>query len=512
MTGIKRWTGIVLEAVVAFGAAGVLLRGSRFIDVNPIDRVGQISGLAAAQFQYALLGLALIAMAVVLERFREGTTSRELGERLVWAAVAGMTSGLVASGLAVALRGTPWPLFGRWGDAGRLQKWALAVLEDRGMPADYPPIFPRLLAAYARAMSKDVGYALKDLQLLLTAAFGPIAYLGWRLVFKPGLAVGVGLIAALPLIQPYKPYANLMLAVLLPLLIAFLRNVQHAGAVPPRRSLLCAGLLGVAFGLSFLTYAGWNLWAAPGVVIATGVAISRATRAWRAVGLALTTMATFLLTAGWQLWRMVRAAEEVQDRYFYFDVLTEPTYFAMWRDDLPGNLPMWPPPGELGGVGLFSLALFLGLGLALALGYRRTLVLAAGACLASAWMMRFAVARQMYAVQAVQLYPRTGVMILYTLLLLTTFAIALVIRALLRRLPDSPSAPDTPRMGMLVGALCACLLLFASAGSATADRYMPRNDNSAGRLAWTAHQMRTLEGPCPAYAPEGKCTEVVKLK
>jgi galactan 5-O-arabinofuranosyltransferase len=57
----------------------------------------------------------------------------------------------------------------------------------------------------------------------------------------------------------------------------------------------------------------------------------------------------------------------VQDRYFYFDTSVEPAYIAMWRNDLPGDVGPWPPPGELAGVGVFTLLLVVGLGAAVAL-------------------------------------------------------------------------------------------------------------------------------------------------
>ncbi len=47
----------------------------------------------------------------------------------------------------------------------------------------------------------------------------------------------------------------------------------------------------------------------------------------------------------------------------------------MWKGDLPGVVATWPPPGEIAGVGLYSLVVFAGFGIAIALGRARTVVI-----------------------------------------------------------------------------------------------------------------------------------------
>ena len=114
------------------------------------------------------------------------------------------------------------------------------------------------------------------------------------------------------------------------------------------------------------------------------------------------------------------------DNYMYFDTRTDPAYIAMWRNDSGANVgPTWPPLGELGNVGLFSVLLVAGLALALALGWRRTTVIACCGVMAGAWLLRFYLAGQMYATGKVQLYPRTTVLILYCLLVLIGYTIYL---------------------------------------------------------------------------------------
>ena len=107
----------------------------------------------------------------------------------------------------------------------------------------------------------------------------------------------------------------------------------------------------------------------------------------------------------------------------------------MWRNDLPGDVGPWPPPGELAGVGVFVLLLVVGLGLGVALGGRRTPVIALCALLAGACLLRFWFASQAYATGAVQLYPRTSAEILYCLLLLSVLAIRYGMEWVRDRLP-----------------------------------------------------------------------------
>ena len=204
----------------------------------------------------------------------------------------------------------------------------------------------------------------------------------------------------------------------------------------------------------------------------------------------------------------------MQDRYFYFDTAVDPAYIAMWRNDLPGNTGPWPPPGELAGVGVFTLLLVIGLGGAVALGGRRTAVVTLCSVLAGAWLLRLWFASQMYATGTVQLYPRTSAEILYCLLLLVGVRGAVRVRA--RREPArgargpgqgrrSGWAPvRRPAVAATVGGLCAALLFALSAGSSLADRYLPRNDGSVARLAYVAQMVRQPDGTCPDFS-RGRC-------
>jgi hypothetical protein len=491
------------EVVAAIGAAVASVQLSHSVAVDPLDRVGQVSGLAALDLRFVLLGLVVLAACLATARHPRAFA---VTSRLACAAVAGLATGLVAGGVLLALRGTAWPLFANWGDSGQLIRWADDILAGRGVPADYPPVVLHLIARWAELTGDSTAGALRTAQVVGTALYGPLAYLAWRLVLAPVWALAATLVAAMPLLEPYKPYTTVVLVILVPVLIAFLRVLRRAATLTWRHLTLVGAGTGVGLGVLFSVYSGWFLWSAPGALVAVLVLFP-----WRAPlrGLALLGLAAAgLLAVAWpHLIGLLAAAGTVQDRYFYFDTATEPAYIAMWRNDLPGDVGAWPPPGELAGVGVFTVLLVVGLGVAVAVAGRRTAVLTAGTLLAGAWVMRLLIASQMYATQTVQLYPRTTAEILYCLLLLAVLGAGyggLRARgAWLARTVAWNGHP--PRVAApVVGALSAALLLALSMGSATADRYLPRNDGSVGLLAYVAQHVRQPDGTCPSYSgPQG---------
>jgi hypothetical protein len=492
------------EVVACVGAALGTVALSHSVVVDPLDRVGQVSGLAALDLRFVLTGLVVLAACVATARLPRVFV---VVGRLACAVVAGLATGLVAGGIVLALQGTAWPLFANWGDSGQLIRWADDILAGRPVPADYPPVALHLIARWAELTGDSTAGALRTSQVVGTALFGPLAYLSWRLVLAPVWALAVTLVAAMPLLEPYKPYTTVVLVALVPLLIAFLRVLRRAGTLTWARLALAGAAAGVALGVLFSVYSGWFLWSAPGALVAVLVRFP-----WRAPlrGLALLGLtAAGLVAVAWpHLFGVIATAGTVQDRYFYFDTAVEPAYIAMWRNDLPGDVGPWPPPGELAGVGVFTVLLVVGLGVAVAVAGRRTAVLTAGTLLAGAWVLRLAIAAQMYDTHTVQLYPRTTAEILFCLLLMAVLAA----RYGGQRLQDAWRARavtgngSVPRNATpLIGALCAALLLALSMGSATADRYLPRNDGSVGLLAYVAQQVRQPDGRCPEFSGLSGC-------
>ncbi|MFJ2186769.1 hypothetical protein ACIOJE_02265 [Kitasatospora sp. NPDC087861] len=507
----------VLEGLVALAASLLMTCLARFVDLNPMTRIGQVSGLAALQLQLLLLlGVVLLVCVPAMRRWADAPL------RFGAAAVAGLSSGVVAAGVSLALRDTMWPLNGQGGDSGTLQAWAGALMQGKPLDGAYPPMFPHLIAWTAEYFTDgDVGYAMKIVSLLFMGLLGPLAYLAWRLMLPPLWALGIGVTASLPMMQPYKPYTNLVLVALVPVLGKFIQLLQRSSELPRKRAAVQGGGLGLVIGLLFILYSGWFIWSALGVIVLTVVIVVRVWRdgGGRALATAgatlLATTGVFLLIAGSYLVRLLSSAGSTVDRYCYFDTYAEPTYFAMWRDDLPGSdaWSTWPLPGELGGVGLFSILLLVGLGVALALGVNRPSVLVTAACAASALIMRYWYASHMEKNQAVMLYPRTSAQLLYCTLVLTGLACYLAARRFGARraqadepVPIRGLARFTPR-AVALGALCSLGLLYAMAGSATADRFMPNMKGDGGDLAYYAQTTASFDGHCSQYAPDGKCSK-----
>lgn len=486
---------LAVEACVAFATALLFVTSCVLIRVPPRTRLGQISGLASLDLRFFLFGIAFLCALVLTARWREGKYFA-LSSRLVCAASSGVATGLLGGGILVALHGTPWGLLTNGGDVTKLAEWASALHHGEAIPPLYPPLPLHVLSIFSDVLHRPPEQAIKYLQIIGTAAFGPVAYLSWRVLLRPQWALAVGVIAAIPLIDPYKPYTNLTLVAFLPLAIWFLRVLRECPRATVRQTARTGVFAGVLFGILCLAYSGWFKWAAPGLVVSAAVVFP-----WREAprkGLVLlgTTLVVFLILSGSYLaGALFDPAAKIVDKYVYFDVRVEPMYIAMWRNDLPGNFGgIWPPIGELGGVGLFTLLLTAGVGLAIALGRRSTMVIGLGCTMLGAWLWRFWYAHSLAATGLVQLYPRTTPLILYCMIALTGCGACWSFQKL---------RADSALRGRsaVIGAICSLLLVFASTGSSLADRYMPSNARpyGVGWLAWNAQeaQRATEHKPYP---------------
>ncbi|MEU6311837.1 hypothetical protein [Streptomyces sp. NPDC047014] len=503
---------LLLEGAVAFAAALLLPLLASGFRLNPLDRIAQVSGLAAIQLRFALVGLLFVAAVVVALRIRKGRHF-DLAARLASAGIAGLASGFVAAGAVVALHGTPWPMFGLNGDSGRIVEWAQAVANGRpsGSPV-YPPAPLYTLGYYAEWFrGGNTAYAFKDLQILGAAAFGPLVYLCWRMLLSPVRALAFGVAPAFALIDAYKPYSQTVLVLLVPVLVALVVSLGRSASQAWRPLLLKGAGFGALLGLLFLTYSGWFLWSAAGVFFAAALYFPwRSGRGGRLRGAGFlgATFAAFLVMAGRYLMVMLTEGQTTKDYNFRFDNFTDPAYYLMWRTDMPGKVGDWPPPGEYGGVGLFALVTFVCLGAAIWLGLRKPMVVTIAAMFISAWVMRMYIASHMYETQTVQLYTRTNNQLLYCGLVLCALVAHLVAERLAARKAEDAATTGFPgREGAVIGALCALLLLLGTVSSAMSDRYMPAKENTYKILPWVSHTITEKDGSCPKYAPGGTCSK-----
>ncbi|MEU3060059.1 hypothetical protein AB0P12_19815 [Streptomyces subrutilus] len=517
--GLRRALALSLaEAAVSLTAAGLLVWLCLRIRINPMDRVGQVSGLAGIQLRLLVMMTLTVLLYLLVSRWKPGAATR-FGA----AAVAGLATGVIASGNVVSLRGTSWPIYANWGDVGNLQQWAYDVIDGVPLPEMYPPGFPHLLAWTSELFfDGDMAKGTKWLMIAFLAVSGPAVYLAWRMLLPPLWALGIGVTATLPVMDPYKPYSALVLAIVIPVFAKLCDVVQRAPGLGRKRTSVVGAGLGLLLAAMFLLYSGWFVWSSVGVVVLFTIVLVGLARSGGMRGLVdglvplATALLAFFAVAGLYFVRLLGSGSTTKDTYFYFDTRVDPAYFAMWSGGTPGPLRSlgWPPPGELAGVGLFTILLVAGMGAALALGLRQPVVLTLAACTASAFLLRYWYASHMARDQAVQLYPRTSHQIMYCLIALTGLALFYAgkrVRAWLRlhdaALPGGAGRAASRPRAVAVGALCALGLLFGQAGSAVVNAYMPEDPakNTVGQFAWTSHNVRQPDGQCPRYAVEGKC-------
>ncbi|MEU6311277.1 hypothetical protein [Streptomyces sp. NPDC047014] len=523
----RRWVRILAEVLVSVVAALGFTLLSRHIGVNPMNRIGQVSGLARLQLFAALLGLPLLGL-LLYTAYRGPAHRHELVKRLVCAALAGLVTGVVAGGVVVALRGTPHPLGGQEGDPSVLVEMANSFLTGEGVSGIYPPAFPALIALWAKVRYDGLGssgFALHDLQIICSALVGPMAYLSWRLLLRPFWALLIAAPAAVLFLDPVRPYSHVVMIVLLPLLGYCFRELRRSAGRTPKSLVLRGAGLGAVFGALFLWYSGWFVWAAPGAAVLFLFLFP-----WRAGAPAVKRAALFvgsvLVTAGIigapLLYQMVRLGAQTPDRYAYLGVYADPAYVLGWLSDRTGYIKyyQWPVSGEMAGQTGFALLLILGVGLGIGLGLRNLMVRTAAAVLAGAWLARFWFASHMEHDKAVQLFPRTTWIIMYALMILAVLGVMMAVQRgsgwaerTLRPASAEPSARVVPRRTvrqLSAGMVCAVALFATMGASWSANRYMPTHEdtNLMGLDAWRAHNIKLPNGTCPRYAPNKDCDDL----
>jgi hypothetical protein len=479
----------VAEVATSFAVAGLFVLACRHIKVDPLDRLGQVSGLAAIAFRFMLAAFAIVVALVIAAGARGGRSFDVVG-RFACAAIAGLASGFVAGGILVALRGTPWGLGGEIGDTGTMIDWANDLRNTGTWKGGiYPPLQIHLIAWFAQ-LDSNTSFAIKDFQVFGVAIMGPATYAAWRLLLRPPWALGIGVVAALPLIESYRPYPSLVLMVFIPIAIAFLHTLRGAESESNFRLASWGVGFGAVFGILFLLYSGWFFWSAPGFAIAAIILGPWRRAPGKCAVLCAVALVVFALCTMNYVNDVVHV-KSIRDDYIPFDAIVDPMYIAMWRGGLPGKfVDLWPPIGELGGVGVFTLLLFTGFGVAIAAGRSRSVVVVSSLLMAGCWGFRLWFAEHMWQTKLVQLYTRTSYEIVYCLLILGGYAVYLLVERARARAPaDSILRSNGPALG----AICALLLLFASAGSSIADRYMPAD--KAGDQAWLAFKGQTEQHP-----------------
>jgi hypothetical protein len=475
------WRVTAIEIATSFVVSVLFVLACANIRGNAMDRYGQVSLGASVQLRLLCFAIPILLALVIAARVRRGAHF-PLATRLVCAALAGLSTAAVAGGILAILARTKFGLGGQLGDSGVLIWWGELVRGGDNAPGLYPPGQVHLLVGIADLLHIPTAYAIKWFQIVGCVLLGPCAYAAWRLLLRPAWALALGVVASLTLVEAYRSYPYLILIVFIPVAIKFLDVLRRSPALSSGELVRSAVSFGIAFGVMFLMYSGWFQWSAPGFVVAAAVVFPW--RRWRAGTLLCAVTAIVFVLISLRYLIDIAQAPPIRDEYFYFDATVEPAYIAMWRGGLHGITGTYPPIGELGGVGVFTVILTIGTGAAIVFGRGHTFVIALLPIMAGAWLLRFWHAHNMYAKQLVQLYPRTTAELFYCAVILTIAALYFILERIKARAPgDSPLHAPTAVIGVCTG----FFFLAMSTSSSTVDKYMPKETrDDLGHPAWVA--------------------------
>lgn len=168
--------------------------------------------------------------------------------------------------LSTALRGTPFPVLGLLGDAGRLTAMATrysvtAASADpwfRGVPSDYPPLFPWLVGRVSALLDIPAWRLVGDAEVAFMGASVVVGFVLWLRLVNPWTALAAASAGFLSFASVDKAYEVIALAALIPWVVGTFGD-------PPRGRLhwLPAGLVGAFI---FLSYYGWLVLGGIGIV------------------------------------------------------------------------------------------------------------------------------------------------------------------------------------------------------------------------------------------------------
>ncbi|HET6817165.1 MAG TPA: arabinofuranosyltransferase [Mycobacteriales bacterium] len=165
------------------------------------------------------------------------------------------------------LAGTPYPYGGVRDDIGRLTAFATRFTVStgsadqfvRGLPSDYPPLFPWLVGKSAVLTGIPAWRLIGAAEIVFTALAVTAAFVLWRRLFPPLLALAISIVPLAVQGDPRKAYEVMALCILTPwVLLTFGRWPDR-----PRLHWLPAGVVG---GLMVSMYNGYLVYAAMGIV------------------------------------------------------------------------------------------------------------------------------------------------------------------------------------------------------------------------------------------------------
>ncbi|GAA0926658.1 arabinofuranosyltransferase [Nonomuraea longicatena] len=237
---------------LATTAAGFALVG--YADPDPFTVRGAVLSLAV----FGLL--AMVALPVGL-RLRGNC-----------AVVCGLFAGWLATALRAALNGTPYGFAGLYGDMGRIAAaatrytatpWSADAFVEE-VPAEYPMLYPWLIGRASVLSGVPAWRLVAEAEILTVSGAVVAAFLLWTRLVRAPIALGIVVAGVVAFGDPRKAFGVLTVLMLTPwVLLAF--------GTPPRGRLQwwAAGLIG---GLMVMTYQGYLMYGAPGILAVAALA------------------------------------------------------------------------------------------------------------------------------------------------------------------------------------------------------------------------------------------------
>ena len=240
-------------------AVGVWLVGTAVAELVP--RALHISGMGmrgwSVPLGFGFAGcLAILVVYAVLRRAPEWLAGAAAGFFGAWVTIV----------LGTAVRTTPFPFLGLVGDSGRLTAmatrysvtWASSDAFIRGLPSEYPPLFPWVVGRTSALIHVPAWRLVGDFEVLTLGLTILVGFLMWRRLLPAWVALITTVSAFLWFEIAPKSYEAVTLIVFIPWVLATFGR-------PPRGRLhwITAGIVG---GLIIQTYYGWLIFGAFGVL------------------------------------------------------------------------------------------------------------------------------------------------------------------------------------------------------------------------------------------------------
>lgn len=305
--------------IVGVAVAVVLVR---WFDLDPYTVAGVVMPM----------GVGAIAGAVVLALFLLRRSDKLIGAGI------GVYSAWIGLVMATTLHGSPYGFGSLTGDAGRFVAMAMKFMYTsasadpfvKGMPSEYPPLYPWIVGHVARVVDRPAWQLFGDMQIVVMTGAVVLSYVLWRRLVSPGVAFAIAGLSTAVFAGPSKDYEFIALLVFTPWILATcVRLPRERGGL----HWLTSGLIG---GLLLLTYEAWIFYASAGIVIILALNLRAATDRGRyllyLLGVAVTGFVVaswYLVPFGWDL--LTQGGERVSDLWMSASISDHPLYLPFMQ-------------------------------------------------------------------------------------------------------------------------------------------------------------------------------------